>query len=282
MFGVLFQQHSDDALNTQADVLAQTAHADLQPTFSPLALYQVPCLLTFNSLPIDINVRHFLRSIGDARNFLSFCSLARFTALGSPTLFDWTATKTPHLFSGLALPECNSAPEDINHLWTCSYILPELNPCTTHRNEIIKFWDDCIAAFTFLKTLPDSFHDDFSALDCWNYNTPSASYLWLTRGLLPAHLTTYLKEFFSLSAIYKVISPLLNDFQLDLYGEIWLCQNVLFHAWEESQGISASSKTKGGPTFTFFSTVSSHHHNLSLASVPQDSWISWISSSIIR
>ncbi|PKY58068.1 hypothetical protein RhiirA4_479652 [Rhizophagus irregularis] len=241
--------HGDDALNVRADTLAQAAHLSLQPTFSPKALCQVPCLLTFNSLPIDMNVRHFLRSIGDARNFLSFCSLARFTALGSPALFDWA----------------------------------ELNPCLTHRKEVIKFRDDCITAFSSSKNLPDLFSDGFSALNCWDYNTPSASCLWLTRGLLPAHLTDFLKEYFPLSIIYKVISPLLNDFQLELYGEIWLCRNVLFHAWEESQGIlpSSKSKTKGDPT-PISSIISSHHHNSSLASVPQDSWISWISSSIIR
>ncbi|PKY58352.1 hypothetical protein RhiirA4_429650 [Rhizophagus irregularis] len=277
--------HSDDALNAQADALAQAAHTFLQPTFSPMAFYHVPCLLTFNSLPIDLNIRHFLRHIGDARNFLSFCSLARFTALGPPALFDWAGIhhclsqikgfaphnngrpefwifwikllldmlptlttlqqRKPHLYSPDWLcPQCNSAPEDINHLWTCPYILPELNPCMTHKKEIAKFWNDCITAFSSQKTLPDSFCDEFSALDCWNFNTPSASCLWLTRRLLPAHLTAFLKDYFLLSTIYKVISPLLNDFQLELYGEIWLCRNVLFHAWEESQGISASSKLK--------------------------------------
>ncbi|PKY57596.1 hypothetical protein RhiirA4_478773 [Rhizophagus irregularis] len=99
----------------------------------------------------------------------------------------------------------------------------------THRKEIAKFWDDRISAFSSLKTLPDSFCDEFSALDCWNFDTPSASCLWLTRGLLPAHLTTFLREYFLLSTIYKIISSLLNDFQLELYGEIWLCRNVLFH-----------------------------------------------------
>ncbi|PKY62149.1 hypothetical protein RhiirA4_488141, partial [Rhizophagus irregularis] len=315
--------HSDDALNARADALAQAVHSSLQPTFSPLALYQVPCLLTFNSLPIDINIRHFLRSIGDARNFLSFCSLARFTALGSPTLFNWAGIhhclsqikgfashnnghpefwifciklfldmlptlttlqqRKPFLYSpDWLFPQCNTAPEDINHLWTCPYILPELNPCLTHRKEVIKFHDDCITVFSFLKILPNSFREYFSALDCWNYITPSASCLWLTRGLLPAHLTVFLKEYFSLSDIYKVISPLLNDFQLELYGEIWLCRNVLFHAWEESQGISASSKskTKGGPS-PYSSIISPHKINSPLATVSQDSWISWISSSII-
>ncbi|PKY60944.1 hypothetical protein RhiirA4_520509, partial [Rhizophagus irregularis] len=191
--------------------------------------------------------------------------------------------RKPHLYSPDWLcPQCNTAPEDINHLWTCPYILPELNPCMTHRKEIAKFRDDCISAFSSLKTLPNSFCDDFSALDCWDFNTPSASCLWLTRGLLPAHLTTFLKDYFLLSTIYKIVSPLLNDFQLELYGEIWLCRNVLFHAWEESQGISASSKSKTKDGLSSNSSVtSSHHHHSSLASVPQDSWISWISSSII-
>ncbi|PKY61024.1 hypothetical protein RhiirA4_485456, partial [Rhizophagus irregularis] len=279
--------HSDDALNVQVDSLAQAAHLSSQPTFSPMALYYVPCLFTFNSLPIDMNIRHFLRQIGDAQNFLSFCSLARFTALDSPAIFDWTGIhyclsqikgfashnngrpefwifrikllldmlptlttlqqRKPYLYSHDWLcPQCNTAPEDINHLWTCPYFLPELNPCMTHRKEIAKFQDDCISAFSSLKTLPDSFCDDFSALDCWNFKTPSESCLWLTRGLLP----------------------------LELYGEIWLCQNVLFHAWEESQGISASSKskTKDGPSSN--SSPISSPHNSSLASVSQDSWIS--------
>ncbi|PKY41212.1 hypothetical protein RhiirA4_454750 [Rhizophagus irregularis] len=111
-------------------------------------------------------------------------------------------------------------------MWTCPYILPELNPCLTHRKEVIKFRDDCITAFSSSKILPDSFCEGFSALDCWNYITPSASCFWLTRGLLPAYLTDFLKEYFPLSVIYKVISPLLNDFQLELYGEIWLSERT--------------------------------------------------------
>ncbi|PKK45455.1 hypothetical protein RhiirC2_803929 [Rhizophagus irregularis] len=82
--------HGDDLYNTQADSLAKDAHSSLQPTVLPLAFCYAPCLLTFNSLPsIDMNIRHFLRSIADARALLSFCSMARFTALGSPSLFDW-------------------------------------------------------------------------------------------------------------------------------------------------------------------------------------------------
>ncbi|PKB92038.1 hypothetical protein RhiirA5_446365, partial [Rhizophagus irregularis] len=81
--------HGDDIYNVQADSLAKDAHSSLQPAVLPLAFCYAPCSLSFNSLPIDVNIRHFLRSIADARALLSFCSLARFTALGSPSLFDW-------------------------------------------------------------------------------------------------------------------------------------------------------------------------------------------------
>ncbi|PKC65923.1 hypothetical protein RhiirA1_460411, partial [Rhizophagus irregularis] len=142
--------------------------------------------------------------------------------------------------------------------------------------------DFCLSSFLSLKPLDISFQTEFSALDCWNYEAPSSSCLWLTRGLLPAHLTTFLNQHFPLSVIYKTISPLLNDFQVELYGEIWLCRNVLFHAWEESQGITAASKLRGPSTISSSNDTSSQLHNSSLATVSQDSWISWISSSIIR
>nr|GET59127.1 hypothetical protein GLOIN_2v1785001 [Rhizophagus irregularis DAOM 181602=DAOM 197198] len=50
----------------------------------------------------------------------------------------------------------------------------------------------------------------------------------------------------------------------------------------ESQGISAASKLRGPSTNSSPNTTSPQQHNSSLASVSQDSWISWISSSIIR
>ncbi|PKC54362.1 hypothetical protein RhiirA1_403674 [Rhizophagus irregularis] len=315
--------HGDDIYNIQANSLAKSAHSSLQPTFSPLAFCHVPCLLTFNSLPIDMNIRHFIRSMADVRAFLSFCTMARFTALGSPALFDWAGIhfcllqikgfalhkngrpefwifrikllldmlptlttlqqRMPHLYSlDWFCPQCYSAPEDLNHFWTCPYILPDLNPRLTHRSEVIKFRDLYLSSFLSLKSLDIFFQTEFSTLDCWDYETPFPSCLWLTRGLLPAHLMAFLKPYFSLSTIYKTISPLLNDFQVELYGKIWLCWNVLFHAWEESQGISAASKLRGPSLNSPPITSSSHIHNSSLATVSQDSWISWISSSIIR
>ncbi|EXX53279.1 hypothetical protein GLOIN_2v1785001 [Rhizophagus irregularis DAOM 181602=DAOM 197198] len=93
---------------------------------------------------------------------------------------------------------------------------------------------------------------------------------------------TFLAQYFPLSVVYKTISPLLNDFQVELYGEIWLCRNVLFHAWEELQGISTASKLHGPSSSPSLVTTSPQKHNSSLATVSQDSWISWIFSSIIQ
>ncbi|EXX56638.1 hypothetical protein RirG_214330 [Rhizophagus irregularis DAOM 197198w] len=149
--------HGDDIYNMQVDSLAKDVHSSFPPNISPLAFCYASCLLLFNSLPIDMNIHHFLRSIADARALLSFCSLARFTALGSPSLFDWAGIyfclsqikgfashkngrpefwifrikllldmlptlttlqqRKPYLYSPDWLcPQCNSAPEDLNHL----------------------------------------------------------------------------------------------------------------------------------------------------------------------
>ncbi|PKK57850.1 hypothetical protein RhiirC2_797297, partial [Rhizophagus irregularis] len=81
--------HSDDIYNILVDSLAKDTHSSLQPTVSPLAFCYAPCLLTFNFLPIDMNIRHFLHFIADIRTLLLFCSMIRFTALGFPSLFDW-------------------------------------------------------------------------------------------------------------------------------------------------------------------------------------------------
>ncbi|GET50307.1 ribonuclease H-like domain-containing protein [Rhizophagus irregularis DAOM 181602=DAOM 197198] len=285
--------HGDDIYNIQADSLAKDAHSSLQPTALLSTFCYAPCLLTFNSLPIDVNVRHFLRSIADSRALLSFCSLARFTALGSPSLFDWAGIYfCLSQIKGFASHK-NGRPEF--WIFRIKLLLDMLPTLTTLQQrkpylyspdwlcpQFIKFRDSCLSSFLSLKSLDISFQTEFSALDCWNYDAPSSSCLWLTRGLLPAHLTAFLNQHFPLSVIYKTISPLLNDFQVELYGEIWLCRNVLFHAWEESQGISAASKLRG-PSINSSPIVSSPHtNNSSLATVSQDSWISWISSSIIR
>ncbi|PKC00041.1 hypothetical protein RhiirA5_428780 [Rhizophagus irregularis] len=73
--------------------------------------------------------------------------------------------------------------------------------------------------------------------------------------------------------------------------DIWLGRSIFFHHWKLSQGITDQIKySKSLPisSFTFavqYSTssiFSSPILNSSLATVDSDSWISWVSSSIIR
>ncbi|PKY63487.1 hypothetical protein RhiirA4_492590, partial [Rhizophagus irregularis] len=64
--------HSGDILNTQVDSLAKDAHFLPQPTFTPSALMEAPCIILYDSLPVEDNIRHFFKSIYEARNLLSF------------------------------------------------------------------------------------------------------------------------------------------------------------------------------------------------------------------
>ncbi|CAB4405875.1 unnamed protein product [Rhizophagus irregularis] len=89
---VTFQKvsaHSENLLNNQVDSLAKDAHFLLQPTFTPVALLKAPCIILYDSLPVEVNIRHFFKSIYEARNLLSFSSLSRFSLLAPVDTFDW-------------------------------------------------------------------------------------------------------------------------------------------------------------------------------------------------
>ncbi|PKY56343.1 hypothetical protein RhiirA4_476578 [Rhizophagus irregularis] len=141
--------HSDDALNTQVNTFAKAAHSSIQLLRSPIVDICAPCIISFNSLPVNMNVHHFFKDLFDTRNLLSFGSLVHFTALDPPDLFDWIYP----------------------------YILLELNPRSTHQAAIITLCDKCIVKLSTIKIFPDSFWSRFSVLDCWNCYTPSLSCL---------------------------------------------------------------------------------------------------------
>ncbi|PKC67243.1 hypothetical protein RhiirA1_458669 [Rhizophagus irregularis] len=161
--------HGDDVYNVQADSLAKDAHSSLQPSVSPLAFCHAPCLLAFNFLPIDMNIRHFLRSIADARALLSFCSLARFTALGSPSLFDWAVFAT-YLPITLSTSWSYASSLALMHLTNLSFSDPPdtSSPSTSRIND-----DD---------VLPLSVHimyTDGSFLSVKDSSPPSMTSAWL-------------------------------------------------------------------------------------------------------
>ncbi|PKY57447.1 hypothetical protein RhiirA4_449016 [Rhizophagus irregularis] len=231
---VTFQKvsaHSENLLNNQVDSLAKDAHFLPQPTFTPIASLEAPCIILYDSLPVEDNIRHFFKSIYEARNLLSFSSLSRFSLLAPVDTFDWEGISfwlsrskvfTTHnnghkgllafrlkilldmLPTLTALQKrdpstypsdwlcalCHSAPEDLNHLWTCPYIIPDASPRLIFQKLMLSFHDKCITQFSDIFPPSDQFLLEFSALDCWDFTTPSSSCLWLARGLLPAELSS--------------------------------------------------------------------------------------------
>ncbi|CAB4429877.1 unnamed protein product [Rhizophagus irregularis] len=81
--------HADCPYNNQVDFLAKNSHFSPQPSVLSSSNLRVLYFLSYDSLPIDNNIRHFLTSMYDAMNLLNFSSLLRFSQLGSSDLFDW-------------------------------------------------------------------------------------------------------------------------------------------------------------------------------------------------
>ncbi|EXX58263.1 hypothetical protein RirG_199650 [Rhizophagus irregularis DAOM 197198w] len=195
----------------------------------------------------------------------------------------------PHLYNPSWLcPQCNFSPETLNHLWTCPYILPEFSPLKTFKTLLLAlrttYLDNFLSASSFIP-LPDTFAAEFMALNCWDCDPPSISYLLLARGLIPISLTEFLGIYFSSPTIWSILDTPLHDFHFDLYVQIWLCRSIFFHHWESAQGITNKMKSLAlGPSSISRSSSNIPPDSLtpSLATVSSDSWVSWVSSSIIR
>ncbi|CAB4415499.1 unnamed protein product [Rhizophagus irregularis] len=323
---VTFQKvsaHNGNMLNNQVDSLAKDAHLLSQPMFAPIALLKAPCIILYDSLPVEDNIRQFFKSIYEARNLLSFSSLSRFSLLAPVNTFDWEGISfwlscskvfTTHnnghkgllafrlkilldmLPTLTALQKrdpssypsdwlcalCHSAPEDLDHLWTCPYIIPDVSPRLIFQKLMLSFHDKCITQFSDVSPPSDQFLLEFSALDCWDFTTPSLPCLWLARGLLPIDLVQLLQQLYSRKKIFEILSSLLLDFQEHLYWDIWMPRNVFFHLWLDSQE-HVPKHTRSSVSSSLSSSIpSSSTSGSSLATVSQDSWFTWISSSIIR
>ncbi|GET54730.1 RNA-directed DNA polymerase from mobile element jockey-like [Rhizophagus irregularis DAOM 181602=DAOM 197198] len=63
--------HADDPLNNHVDALAKAAHTDSHLSSCPPSELMAPCILQFNSLPVDMNIRKFIRDIFDAKSLLT-------------------------------------------------------------------------------------------------------------------------------------------------------------------------------------------------------------------
>ncbi|EXX55893.1 hypothetical protein RirG_221160 [Rhizophagus irregularis DAOM 197198w] len=237
--------HADDTLNNHVDVLVKAAHTDSQTSSQGLSEPLAPCILQFNSLSVDMNIRKFIRDIFDAKSLLTLAVLPRFNFNSSIFDINWACTKfcfnnnkqifshrnsrsefcafcikllldmlptlttlqkrKPHFYDPSWLcPQCNSFPETLDHLWTCPYILPEFSPLNTFKTLLLDLRTNYLDSLLFatpLISLPDSFVDEFTAIDCWKCDPPSISCLRLTHGLIPLSLTGFLRTYFSPSTI---------------------------------------------------------------------------------
>ncbi|GET62832.1 RNA-directed DNA polymerase from mobile element jockey-like [Rhizophagus irregularis DAOM 181602=DAOM 197198] len=219
--------HSDDPLNNHVDALAKAAHTDSHLSSHPSLELLAPCILQFNSLLVDMNIRKFIRDIFDAKSLLTLAVLPRFNSFSSTSDIDWACTK-------------------FYHLWTCPYILPEFSPLITFKTLLLALRANCLDKFISaspLLPLPDSFVADFMALDCWDCDPPSFSCLRLARELIPISLTEFLGNYFSSLTIWFILDTPLHDFHFDLYVQIWLCRSIFFHHWESAQGITKKLKS---------------------------------------
>ncbi|PKC58223.1 hypothetical protein RhiirA1_496202 [Rhizophagus irregularis] len=85
--------HADDPLNNHVDALAKAAHTDSYLSSRPLSELLAPCILQFNSLPVDMNIRKFVRDIFDAKSLLTLAALPRFNSCSPISDIDWACTK---------------------------------------------------------------------------------------------------------------------------------------------------------------------------------------------
>ncbi|PKC51422.1 hypothetical protein RhiirA1_483773, partial [Rhizophagus irregularis] len=217
-----------------------------------------PCILQFNSLPVNMNIWKFIRDIFDAKSLLTLAVLPRFNPISSLFDINWTCTKfykkqffshrngcsefcafrikilldmlltlttlqrqKPHLYDpSWPYPQCNSSPETLNHLWTCPYILSEYSPLITFKTLLLALRSNYLDKFistSSLKSLPNSFAAEFTAIDCWDCDLPSPSCLRLARGLIPKSLTGFLRDYFLPFTIWSILDTPLHDFHFDLY-----------------------------------------------------------------
>ncbi|CAB4440133.1 unnamed protein product [Rhizophagus irregularis] len=220
---VTFQKvsaHGGNMFNNQVDSLAKDAHFLLQPTLTPIALLKAP-FNTFDWEGISFwlsRFKAFTTHSNGHKGLLAFRLKLLLDML--PTLTALQKRDPSSYPPDWLCALCHSAPEDLDHLWTCPYIIPDASPRLIFHKLMLSFHDKCITQFSDTSPLSDQFLLEFSALDCWDFTTPSSPCLWLARSLLPADLVHLLQQLYSRKKIFEILSSLLLEFQEQLYWDI--------------------------------------------------------------
>ncbi|PKK55485.1 hypothetical protein RhiirC2_802266 [Rhizophagus irregularis] len=168
-----------------------------------------------------------------------------------PILLDILLTLTtlqkrkPHIYDlSWPCPQCNSSPEILDHLWTCPYILPEFSPFNTFK--------------TLLLDLRTVYLDKF-----------------LSATLLKSLPDSFVAEFMAIDC-WECDPPSNSCLRL---------ARGLIPMSLTTQGITNKMKSSAigsSPISYPFSHISPDFLTPSLVTVSLDSWVSWVSSYVIR
>ncbi|GET55165.1 ribonuclease H-like domain-containing protein [Rhizophagus irregularis DAOM 181602=DAOM 197198] len=226
--------HADDPLNNHVDALAKAAHTDSHLPSCPPSVLMAPCILQFNSLPVDMNIRKFLRDIFDAKSLLTLAVLPRFNSSSSISDIDWACTKfclnnnkqfVSHRngrseFCGFRikllldmLPTLTTLQRRKPHLYNPSWLCPQ---CNSSPETLDHLW-----------TCP--------------YILPEFSPLNTFKTLLLALRTNYLDKFLSASSLI----PLPDSFAAEFMAlDCWNCDPPSFSCLRLARGLIPISLTE--------------------------------------
>ncbi|GBC25005.2 reverse transcriptase family protein [Rhizophagus irregularis DAOM 181602=DAOM 197198] len=226
--------HADDPLNNHVDALAKAAHTDPHLSSCPPSELMAPCILQFNSLPVDMNIQKFIRDIFDAKSLLTLAVLPRFNSYSSTSDIDWACTKfclnnNKHFvshqngrseFCGFCikllldmLPTLTTLQRRKPHLYNPSWLCPQCN----------------------------SFPETLDHLWTCPYILPEFSPLQTFKTLLLALRTTYLDNFLSASSLI----PLPDSFAAEFMAlDCWICDPPSFSCLRLARGLILISLTE--------------------------------------
>ncbi|EXX65507.1 hypothetical protein RirG_132590 [Rhizophagus irregularis DAOM 197198w] len=210
--------HADDTLNNHVDALAKAAHTDSHLSSRPSLELLAPCILQFNSLPVDMNIQKFIRDIFDAKTLLTLALLPRFNSSSSTSDIDWACTKFCLINDKQFVSHQNGRSEFCGF---CIKLLLDMLPMlTTLQRRKPHFYNP-----SWLCPQCNSFPETLDHLWTCPYILPEFSPLNTFKTLLLALRTNYLDKFLSASFLI----PLPDSFATEFMAlDCWDCDPPSF------------------------------------------------------
>ncbi|GBC36412.1 ribonuclease H-like domain-containing protein [Rhizophagus irregularis DAOM 181602=DAOM 197198] len=226
--------HADDPLNNHVDALAKAAHTDSHLSSCPPSELMAPCILQFNSLPVDMNIQKFIRDIFDAKSLLTLAVLLRFNSYSSTSDIDWACTK-------FCLNNYKQFASHRNgHSEFCSFriklLLDMLPTLITLQRRKPHLYNP-----SWLCPQCNSFPETLDHLWTCPYILPEFSPLNTFKTLLLALWTNYLDKFLSVSSLI----PLPDSFAAEFMAlDCWDCDPPSISCLRLARGLIPISLTE--------------------------------------